>query len=195
MERQRKQKQLAAQQSKDYDQKTLGRMLKETSMDYIAEKHQNAKKGLLGPNKGSQEAVDGRVSSPTLSSSFWRQKNYGELNYGMRQLPMKEKNVDLLANAYDRDYQRKVDLGRYYGELRDQYIQDRKNRDLKDRRAREMDHKYIDSQVSGLGAGRDDFWLKIWNFFCLKIFDFFDFFGLLFVTDATGEPRSVLWML
>lgn len=91
---------------------------------------------------------DPRVSTPTISSSYWRLKGQGGMNYEMRQAPIKPKNADILTNAYNRDFQRKQDSLNYYQDLRDQYLRDRRSKEEKQKVKSDMDHQFIQKEVN-----------------------------------------------
>jgi len=132
---------------RELEKQRLNNMLRDTSPNSIKKKYNGLSSVGMSSQYTKNGNIDPRISTPTISSSHWRLKNQGDMNYEMRNLPVKPKNADILTNAYTRDFRRQQDSLNYYKDLRDQYMRDKQNKDQKNQQGRDMDHLHVQNEV------------------------------------------------
>lgn len=118
-------------------------MYQETSPEILKRKFDNNSSN----NLYDKPKIDTRVSTPTISTSYWRLKNEGDTNFDAKTGPVQKKKVDLIVNAYSRDYLRGQEYDKYYKELKNQYMEQERRKNQLNQNIRQMDEKDIQNKV------------------------------------------------
>lgn len=123
---------------RETEKSRLDNMFKDTSPEILKRKL---------PNEDEVPKKDSAISSPNLSSSYWRLKNQGDSNFDAKTAPLQKNNVDLIVNAYGRDYLREKEKMRYYNDLKKQLDDQKRRKQEISMSLKQMDEKDVRNKV------------------------------------------------
>lgn len=121
----------------------LDNMFRDTSPEILGKK---LDKTATSSIKNSRTGFNQEISAD-LNSSYWRLKNQGDSNFDAKTVPMKKKKVDLIVNAYSRDFLREKEQKKYFQDLQNQRMEQKRRREEMDRSMRAMDQKDVRNKV------------------------------------------------